>query len=112
MGTPTTLSSGSVMDAYGTRYCNGAKARNILGYEPRVGIEEGIRISCEEYAQRLKQIETDKEKLISSNGHFTNTPVKKASDSISELDEYVKSAGDPISELDGHAKKVSPRLWH
>ena len=47
MGTPTTLSSGSVMDAYGTRYCNGAKARNILGYEPRVGIEEGIRISCE-----------------------------------------------------------------
>ena len=47
MGNPTTLSSGSVMDACGTRYCNGAKARKILGYEPRVGIEEGIRISCE-----------------------------------------------------------------
>ena len=46
-GKPTTLSSGSVMDACGMRYCNGAKARNILGYVPRVGIEEGIRISCE-----------------------------------------------------------------
>lgn len=47
MGSLTTLSSGSVMDACWTRYCNGAKARKILGYKPRVGIEEGIRISCE-----------------------------------------------------------------
>lgn len=46
-GTPTTLSSGSVIDACSTRYCSGAKARKILGYEARVGIEEGIRISCE-----------------------------------------------------------------
>lgn len=45
-GTPTTLSRGSVFDACGTRYCNGEKARKILGYRPRVGIEEGIRISC------------------------------------------------------------------
>ena len=45
-GTPTTLSRGSVFDACGTRYCSGEKARKILGYRPRVGIEEGIRISC------------------------------------------------------------------
>ena len=44
--TPTTLSRGSVLDACSTRYCSGEKARKILGYKPRVGIEEGIRISC------------------------------------------------------------------
>lgn len=53
-GTPTTLSRGSVLDACGTRYCNGEKARKVLGYKPRVGIEEGIRISCIDYARRLK----------------------------------------------------------
>lgn len=46
-GTPTTLSSGSVIDACSTRYCSGVKARKILGYEPRIGIQEGIQISCE-----------------------------------------------------------------
>lgn len=46
-GTPTTLSRGSVFDACGVRYVNGEKARKILGYRPRMGIEEGIRISCE-----------------------------------------------------------------
>lgn len=46
-GMPTTLSSGSVIDACSTRYCSGVKARKILKYEPRVGLEEGIRISCE-----------------------------------------------------------------
>lgn len=45
-GTPATFSRGSVNDACGTRYCSGEKARKILGYKPRVGIEEGIRISC------------------------------------------------------------------
>lgn len=45
-GTPTTLSRGSVLDACGTRYCSGEKARKVLGYKPRVGIEEGIRTSC------------------------------------------------------------------
>ncbi|OAL19159.1 hypothetical protein AYO22_10107 [Fonsecaea multimorphosa] len=46
-GTPTTLSRGSVMDACAMRYASGDKARKILGYQPRVGLEEGIRISCE-----------------------------------------------------------------
>ena len=45
-GTPSTLSRGSVLDACSTRYCNGEKARKILGYKPRIGVEEGIRISC------------------------------------------------------------------
>lgn len=53
-GTPTTLSRGSVLDACSTRYCSGEKARKLLGYKPRMGIEEGIRTSCIEYAQRLK----------------------------------------------------------
>lgn len=46
-GTPTTLSRGSVKDACSMRYASGAKAKRILGYEARVGIEEGIRLSCE-----------------------------------------------------------------
>ena len=45
-GNPVTLSSGSVLDACGTRYCNSVKAEKILGYVPRIGIEEGIRLSC------------------------------------------------------------------
>ena len=53
-GTQTTISSASVKDACSIRYCTGEKARRILGYKPRVGLEEGIRISCAEYAVRLK----------------------------------------------------------
>lgn len=45
-GTPATLSRGSVLDACATRYCSGEKARKILGYKPRISIEEGIRVSC------------------------------------------------------------------
>lgn len=56
-GTPTTLSQGSVNDACSVRYCNGTKARLLLGYQPKVGLEEGIRLSCEDYKQRLKQRE-------------------------------------------------------
>lgn len=43
----TTLSRGSVRDACAVRYACGDKAKFILGYEPRIGIEEGIRLSCE-----------------------------------------------------------------
>ena len=46
-GTPATLSRGSVLDACAIRYCNPEKARRLLGYSPRVGLEEGIRISCD-----------------------------------------------------------------
>ena len=47
MATPTTLSRGSVKDACSMRYASGEKARHILGYEARVGIEEGLRVSCQ-----------------------------------------------------------------
>lgn len=56
-GTPATLSPGSVSDACATRYCSGEKARNILGYRPKVGIEEGIRVSCEVRANRCLRLD-------------------------------------------------------
>ncbi|CRG90042.1 C-3 sterol dehydrogenase, putative [Talaromyces islandicus] len=52
-GTTTTLSRGSVRDACHMRYASGEKARRILGYEARLGLEQGIRLSCEDYARRL-----------------------------------------------------------
>lgn len=47
MGTTATLSRGSVRDACAIRYANGTRAKNILGYEARIGIEEAVRLSCE-----------------------------------------------------------------
>lgn len=46
-GTTTTLSRGSVRDACAIRYASGDKARTILGYEARIGMEDAIRLSCE-----------------------------------------------------------------
>ena len=46
-GTTTTLSRGSVQDACAVRYASGNKAKEILGYEARIGIEAAIRLSCE-----------------------------------------------------------------
>lgn len=46
-GATTTLSRGSVQDACAVRYASGEKARKILGYEARIGMEEAIRLSCE-----------------------------------------------------------------
>lgn len=42
-----TLSRGSVRELTMTAYCNIERARDVLGYEPRVGLAEGIRLSCE-----------------------------------------------------------------
>ena len=44
---PTTFSRGGVLDACAVRYTDGVKSRKILGYVPRIGIEEGIRLSCQ-----------------------------------------------------------------
>ncbi|KAJ5386835.1 hypothetical protein N7509_009376 [Penicillium cosmopolitanum] len=52
-GTSTTLSRGSVRDACAVRYASGEKAKAILGYEARIGMEDAIRLSCEEYARRI-----------------------------------------------------------
>lgn len=46
-GSATTISRGSVCDACAVRYASGEKAKRILGYEARVGMEEAIRLSCE-----------------------------------------------------------------
>lgn len=46
-GTATTLSRGSVRDACSVRYAKGNKAKDILGYEARVGIVDAVRLSCE-----------------------------------------------------------------
>jgi sterol-4alpha-carboxylate 3-dehydrogenase (decarboxylating) len=46
-GRPLTLSRGSVMDAAAMRYATGDKASRILGYRPRIGLEVGIRRSCQ-----------------------------------------------------------------
>ncbi|KAJ5649496.1 uncharacterized protein N7484_003219 [Penicillium longicatenatum] len=48
-GTTTTLSRGSVRDACAIRYASGDKAREILGYEARIGMEDAIR----DYARRI-----------------------------------------------------------
>lgn len=53
-GTPATLTRGSVLDATAMRYASGEKAKQILGYEPRVNLEEGLRRSCKEYAERRR----------------------------------------------------------
>lgn len=52
-----TIGRGSVGDACAVRYASGKKARKILGFEPKVGIEEGIRLSCEHYKQVLEKRE-------------------------------------------------------
>ncbi|BDD64123.1 hypothetical protein MAP00_008968 [Monascus purpureus] len=53
METATTLSRGSIKDACSVRYASGEKAKRILGLEARIGIEDAIRLSCEDYARRL-----------------------------------------------------------
>lgn len=47
MGTTASLSRGTVQDACAIRYASGVKAKEILGYAARIGIEEGIRLSCQ-----------------------------------------------------------------
>lgn len=54
-GTPATLSRGSINDATAVRYASGEKARRLLGFVPRVGMEEGLRRSCEEYRGRRER---------------------------------------------------------
>jgi sterol-4alpha-carboxylate 3-dehydrogenase (decarboxylating) len=46
-GKESALSRGSVRDAVGTRYASGAKARSVLGYQPRVDLVDAVRLACE-----------------------------------------------------------------
>lgn len=41
------LSRGSVKDSAMIAYADGRKAREILGYKPRTGLVEGLKISCD-----------------------------------------------------------------
>lgn len=52
-GREATLDRGSVQDGIGTRYSNNNRAKRILGYTPKVGIAEGVRLSCEAYKKHL-----------------------------------------------------------
>lgn len=54
-GTPATLSRGSINDATAVRYASGEKARRIIGYDARVGMEEGLKRSCAEYRKRRER---------------------------------------------------------
>ena len=45
-GGASTIDRGSVRDAVRTHYSNNAKAIRILGYDPEVGLAEGVRRSC------------------------------------------------------------------
>lgn len=53
--TPATFSRGSINDATAIRYASGGKARRILGYEPRVKMEEALNRSCQEYRRRRER---------------------------------------------------------
>lgn len=52
-GADPTLSRGSVNDALGTRYSDNSKARRVLGYVPRVGFVDAVRLACEVSLQHV-----------------------------------------------------------
>ncbi|KAF2786894.1 C-3 sterol dehydrogenase/C-4 decarboxylase-like protein [Melanomma pulvis-pyrius CBS 109.77] len=52
-GAQGTLSRGIVWDATATRYVSIVKARRILGYQPRVGLPEALRITCRHFQKQI-----------------------------------------------------------
>ncbi|KAL8775156.1 MAG: hypothetical protein Q9194_003855 [Teloschistes cf. exilis] len=73
-GPPSVLSQGSVKDACQIRYCSGAKARDILGYRPRIGIEEGIRISCRQLSRLVQKMPTNNTTTMELNPVVDTSP--------------------------------------
>ncbi|KAF2090843.1 putative NAD dependent epimerase/dehydratase [Saccharata proteae CBS 121410] len=57
-GVESALGAGSVKDAVGVRYASIEKARRVLGYEPRVELDEGVRLACEDFKRRMMLKET------------------------------------------------------
>ncbi|KAH7131958.1 C-3 sterol dehydrogenase/C-4 decarboxylase-like protein [Dendryphion nanum] len=53
-GTQGTFSRGLVTEAVSTRYMSIAKAMRILGYDPKVKLPEGLKISCKHYSEKLQ----------------------------------------------------------
>jgi sterol-4alpha-carboxylate 3-dehydrogenase (decarboxylating) len=56
-GNEGVLSRGIVSDGCRDRYVSIKKAELLLGYKPRVGLEEGIRVSCQVRDQRRSREE-------------------------------------------------------
>ena len=52
-GFAPTIDRGSVKDGVRTQFSDNTKARKILGYEPKVSLAEGVRLSCEDYKKYL-----------------------------------------------------------
>ncbi|KAK4546045.1 hypothetical protein LTR36_002182 [Oleoguttula mirabilis] len=46
-GAAATMDTGSVKDGVRTAYSNNEKAKRILGYEPKIGLAEGVRLACD-----------------------------------------------------------------
>jgi sterol-4alpha-carboxylate 3-dehydrogenase (decarboxylating) len=53
-GGEATLSRGSVKELTMDAYCDIQQAREVLGYKPKIGLREGIRLSCEDHVRELK----------------------------------------------------------
>lgn len=51
-GTAATMDTGSVKDGVRTAYSNNEKAQMILGYDPKIGLAEGVRLACDVRAAR------------------------------------------------------------
>ncbi|KAF2649476.1 C-3 sterol dehydrogenase/C-4 decarboxylase-like protein [Lophiostoma macrostomum CBS 122681] len=60
----TTLSRGAILDGTAVRYVSISKAKRILGYEPKVGLEEAVKITCEHYKQQIQSRAYDKEETL------------------------------------------------
>ncbi|KAF1996066.1 C-3 sterol dehydrogenase/C-4 decarboxylase-like protein [Amniculicola lignicola CBS 123094] len=52
-GSEGTFSRGAVKEATRTCYASIAKARRVLGYEPKVSLPDGLRTSCQHYKKKL-----------------------------------------------------------
>jgi sterol-4alpha-carboxylate 3-dehydrogenase (decarboxylating) len=52
-GAPPTINTGSVLDGVGTRYSDNSKARQVLGYYPKVRLAEAVKRSCDAYKNYL-----------------------------------------------------------
>lgn len=74
VGTKATFSRGVILDATKTRYVSIAKARRLLGYEPRVSLPDALKISCQvsNHSESFP-LETHKIGSISSNS-LVNKP--------------------------------------
>ncbi|PNS20491.1 Sterol-4-alpha-carboxylate 3-dehydrogenase, decarboxylating [Sphaceloma murrayae] len=54
-GREVALSRGSVKDAIGIRYADHTRARELLGYRPKIGLPEAIRLACDDFKRQLRE---------------------------------------------------------